>query len=138
LDIVNISTLAAIKPFVNWGVYCATKAGRDMISQVIKEEAALEQVLCHNISLCSFFLIDPPSLQNPDRVKTLNYAPGPLDTDMQTIIRATDDHVPQRDAFRKMHDEGTLIKPDVSAGKLIALLVSRTFQSGSHVDFYDI
>jgi sepiapterin reductase len=83
-------------------------------------------------------LIRSGALQDPDRVKTLNYAPGPLDTDMQTLIRAQDDYEPQREAFKKMHEEGTLIDPAASAAKLIALLETRSFESGAHIDYYDL
>jgi sepiapterin reductase len=65
LVIVNISSLAAIKPFSTWSVYCMGKAAREMFHQVLAEE--------HKNSKSG--------------VKVLNYAPGPLDTDMQKDIR---------------------------------------------------
>lgn len=43
-----------------------------------------------------------PSVQ----IRTLNYAPGPLDTDMQADIRESANMDPQsRDAFRQLHAE---------------------------------
>lgn len=36
--IVNVSSLAAVKPFQSWGVYCAGKAARDMLMGVIAQE----------------------------------------------------------------------------------------------------
>jgi sepiapterin reductase len=57
--IVNVSSLAAIVPFRCWGAYCTGKAARDMLHRCIAEE------------------------EGAAGVQTLNYAPGPLDTDMQ-------------------------------------------------------
>jgi sepiapterin reductase len=57
--IVNVSSLAAIVPFRCWSSYCAGKAARDMLHRCIAEE------------------------EGSAGVKTLSYAPGPLDTDMQ-------------------------------------------------------
>lgn len=40
------------------------------------------------------------------QIRTLNYAPGPLDTDMQADIRGNANMDPQsRDAFRQLHAE---------------------------------
>lgn len=63
LEIVNVSSLAAVMSFESWGYYCAGKAARDMFHKTI----ALEHV--------------------NDGVVVINYAPGPLDTDMQKEIR---------------------------------------------------
>jgi NAD(P)-dependent dehydrogenase (short-subunit alcohol dehydrogenase family) len=63
LIIVNISSLAAIQPFSTWGLYCTGKAARDMFFSTIAAE------------------------NRNGTVSVLNYAPGPLDTDMQTEIR---------------------------------------------------
>jgi sepiapterin reductase len=39
--IVNISSLAAIKAFSSWGVYCMGKAAREMMMMVITEEVCI-------------------------------------------------------------------------------------------------
>ena len=40
------------------------------------------------------------------QVRTLNYAPGPMDTDMQVAIRESSTLPPTvRDMFKKMHTE---------------------------------
>lgn len=83
VDLINISSLAAIRPFHGWGTYCVVKAARDMLHSVV----ALE----HN--------------PEASHVRTLNYAPGPLDTDMQKLIRETDSLDSQRSTFAKMKEE---------------------------------
>lgn len=113
--LVNISSLCAIKPFESWGLYCAGKAARDMYFQVLAEENKLD-----------------------GRVRVLNYAPGPLDTDMQKEIRESptvQDSI--RSVFVDMFEHGKLVTVDQSADKLIALLENNSFESGAHVDFYD-
>ncbi len=74
-----------------------------------------------------------------ENIKTLNYAPGPLDTDMQKHIREEPrSDLATRQIFITMKEEGQLIDPEVSADKLYTVLEGNTYASGSHVDFYDI
>jgi len=115
--IVNISSLAAVKPFVSWGVYCVGKAARDMLSQVVAQEVKEE---------------------NGGHIKTLNYAPGPCDTNMQKEIRESSEHAPTREYFDDMHKKGQLVDPNDTARVLVALLESDSFESGSHVDYFDV
>jgi sepiapterin reductase len=107
--IVNISSLAAIQPFETWSVYCSGKAARDMLMSVIAKEG----------------------------VRTLNYAPGPLDTNMQAEIRQCS-HQPTRDFFIDMHLKGGLVQPKDSADVLTRLLKEDTFESGQHLDYFDV
>lgn len=60
IEVINISSLCAVQPFKSWGLYCAGKAGRDMLFKVLAAE-------------------EP-------NVTVLNYAPGPLDNDMQVRL----------------------------------------------------
>ena len=74
-------------------------------------------------------------------VKTLNYAPGPMDTDMQQEIRESRD-VPAdvRDQFVQMHADNMLVDPAESARRCVHLIApdGPGFDSGSHVDYYDL
>ncbi|NXT32860.1 SPRE reductase, partial [Pelecanoides urinatrix] len=110
--VVNISSLCAVKPFKNWALYCSGKASRDMMFQVL-------------------------ALEEPD-VRVLNYAPGPLDTDMQLLARTKTRDPEMRQYFQSLQESGQLIDCTVSAQKLVNLLEEDTFCSGAHVDFYDI
>ncbi|XP_054058896.1 sepiapterin reductase [Rissa tridactyla] len=110
--VVNISSLCAVKPFKNWALYCSGKASRDMMFQVL-------------------------ALEEPD-VRVLNYAPGPLDTDMQLLARTKTGDPEMRQYFQSLQESGQLIDCTVSAQKLVNLLEEDTFISGAHVDFYDI
>ncbi|NWU89156.1 SPRE reductase, partial [Upupa epops] len=110
--VVNISSLCALKPFKNWALYCSGKAARDMMFQVL-------------------------ALDEPD-VRVLNYAPGPLDTDMQLLARTTTGDLEMRQFFQSLQESGQLIDCTVSAQKLVNLLEEDTFSSGAHVDFFSI
>ncbi|KAI9002728.1 hypothetical protein BC832DRAFT_585343 [Gaertneriomyces semiglobifer] len=127
--IVNVSSLAGIQPFDCWGIYSAGKAARDMIHKVIAlEESLLEEDETQNRN---------NETQNP-RVRVLNYAPGPLDTDMQTRIRQEMPDVALRDVYTDMHVQGKLVDPNTSAVALMRLLEKDEYENGDHVDFYDV
>ncbi|NXN91772.1 SPRE reductase, partial [Rhinopomastus cyanomelas] len=110
--VVNVSSLCALKPFKNWALYCSGKAARNMMFQVL-------------------------ALDEPD-VRVLNYAPGPLDTDMQLLARTETGDQEMRQLFQSLHENGQLIDCTVSAQKLVNLLEENTFSSGAHVDFFSL
>lgn len=114
IDIINVSSLAAIQPFETWGIYCAGKAARDMFHQVL----ALEH--------------------KESALKSLNYAPGPLDTDMQEEIRDSPTvHKQTQEYFIDLKNNNKLVDASISALKLVSIIVDESYQSGSHIDFYD-
>ncbi|XP_021252321.1 sepiapterin reductase [Numida meleagris] len=110
--VVNISSLCALQPFRSWTLYCSGKAARDMMFRVLAAE-------------------------EPD-IRVLNYAPGPLDTDMQLLARTETGDPEIRQQFRSLHESGRLIDCSVSAQKLLRLLEEDSFTSGAHVDFYSV
>lgn len=110
--IINISSLCALKPFSSWVLYCSGKAARDMMFRVLAEE-------------------------EPD-LRVLNYAPGPLDTDMQLEARSNSGDATLRKSFTEMFTQGQLLSCEESCAKLMKLLLENSYTSGAHVDFYDI
>uniref|UniRef100_A0ABM5GKY8 Sepiapterin reductase n=1 Tax=Pogona vitticeps TaxID=103695 RepID=A0ABM5GKY8_9SAUR len=110
--VVNISSLCALQPFKTWSLYCTGKAARDMMFQVLA--------------------VEEPA------VRVLNYAPGPLDTEMQEVARTMSGDQSVREMFLDLKQKGQLLDCDVSAQKLLSLLLTDTFESGAHVDFYDL
>lgn len=118
--IVNISSLAAVQPFGSWGVYCAGKAAREMFHRCLTEEVGKRGTS------------DVPA------VRILNYAPGPLDTNMQTEIRdgpSVDKDTQQ--FYRELKERNQLVSPGASATKLIKIILNEKFETGAHIDFYD-
>jgi NAD(P)-dependent dehydrogenase (short-subunit alcohol dehydrogenase family) len=78
------------------------------------------------------------SSKNLMNIRVLNYAPGPLDTAMQSQIRHQMPNVPLRDTFVDMHQQKALVDPNVSAQALMSLLEKDEFVNGSHVDYFDL
>ncbi|HTM22760.1 MAG TPA: SDR family oxidoreductase, partial [Kofleriaceae bacterium] len=96
--LINISSGAARKGYAGWAAYCASKAAVDLLS----ESVALEE---QEIGL---------------RVHAV--APGVVDTDMQTLIRATSaDRFPSVDRFVQMKEEDTFSTIPHVAQELVAL-----------------
>lgn len=63
-------------------------------------------------------------------LKVLNYAPGPMNTDMARDIRSDEQY---EDDLRS----GKLIDPQVSAAKCVGLALGAGYKSGAHIDFFD-
>lgn len=110
--IVNISSLVAVADFPTMAAYSAGKAAREKYHTIMSKEIGADD----------------------EGIKILNYAPGPLETDMVTEIRSS----AELDGDLRPHFEKKLLDPEDSAGKLIKLLLSNEFESGSHVDYYDL
>ncbi|MBK7471227.1 MAG: SDR family NAD(P)-dependent oxidoreductase [Betaproteobacteria bacterium] len=98
--VVNISSGSGRRPIAGSGVYCAAKAGLDMVSRV----AALEvEAAGRAVTICSL-------------------APGIIDTDMQVVARgATAAELPDVARFREFKSEGLLKSAAAVARKIIEL-----------------
>ncbi|XP_029023975.1 sepiapterin reductase a [Betta splendens] len=110
--VVNVSSLCAVQPYPTWVLYCSGKAARDMMFRVLAEE-------------------------EPD-IRVLSYAPGPLDTAMQTEARSTTADPKMKQMISDLFAQGRLLSCEESSAKLMKLLLEDKFTSGSHVDIYDV
>eukprot|EP00644_Phytophthora_capsici_P009068 jgi/Phyca11/504202/fgenesh2_kg.PHYCAscaffold_6_\ len=116
LVIVNVTSLCGIEPFKTHMMYCTGKAAREMHHRVIATEQA-------------------PS----GKVRVLQYSPGPMDTDMQKTIRECPRVDPElRKQFEDMKVQGTLIPPAQSSERGVKLAITGEYESGAHVDYYDL
>ncbi|KAI8854981.1 hypothetical protein BC829DRAFT_359451 [Chytridium lagenaria] len=131
VTVINISSLAAIEPFDCWGIYSCGKAAREMFHRNV----AVEELLIQQEEAATSGELESPI---QPRVRTLNYAPGPLNTDMQKNIRDEMPDVPLRSLYVTMHEEGKLVDPNDSARVLVELLDSGNFENGAHIDYYDV
>ena len=96
--LVNISSGAAATVYVGWAPYCASKAAVDMLTAVVADEE-------RDAGLTAYAL-----------------SPGAVDTDMQSLIRATPSTVvPAADRFRRLHAEGRLNSPEWVAEFILGL-----------------
>ena len=112
--IVNISSLAAVsQEFSGMGIYSAGKAAREMYHSLVAKDEG-----------------------NPDALKVLNYAPGPLETTMTDDIKQSSGL--QDTELQSSFRQSDMLDPQQSAQKLIRLLEKDDFESGSHVDYFDL
>ncbi len=114
--ILNISSGAGKNPYFGWSAYCTSKAGIDMFSRTVS--------------------VEQKEAKNP--VEVISFAPGVVDTEMQSEIRSTDEedfiNLPR---FKEMHETGVLQDSD-TVGKFIAdYLQSDRFEDGGVVDIRD-
>ncbi len=112
--IVNISSLVAVsKDFSGLGIYSAGKAAREMYHSLMARDEETSKGL-----------------------KILNYAPGPLQTSMTEDIQFSKglDKTDLQASFR----ETQMLDPRDSAKKLIRLIETNEFESGSHIDYFDL
>ena len=110
--VVNVSSLAAIQEMPFLSLYCIGKAARDMLHKCLACEEGDTRVL--------------------------NYAPGPLETDMSMDIQQNSGNKSSREFFKELREQNKIIDPDESAGKLMKILIEDNYKSGAHIDFYDI
>ncbi|GLE04099.1 hypothetical protein PINS_up013010 [Pythium insidiosum] len=119
LSIVNITSLCGIEPFRTHGWYCTSKAAREMHHRVLAAEY--------------------DGSNGRRRVRILSYSPGPMDTDMQSTLRESSRVHPEYVAmFNKLKADGTLLAPEASSRRGVRLVLSDSFESGAHVDYYDL
>jgi len=112
LRIINVSSLLAVKEFPGLALYAAGKAARDMLMKAVAADAAAQG----------------------QRVKTLSWAPGPMQTAMAEEIRDTCADAGVREMFRTMQ----YMDLAESAGRLMDLLRADEYESGTHIDVYDV
>jgi len=101
--ILHISSGAGRHPFPGWSIYCASKAALDHHARV----AVLDKE--SGLRICSL-------------------APGVIDTDMQTEIRATPiEHFPIREHFHALKRNNELSPPTDCARRLVDYLLAEQF-----------
>ena len=99
--VLNISSGAGRTPIDGWNVYCSTKAGLDMFSQVLNEEIKI----------------------NNSNMRVLSLAPGIIDTGMQTQIRdAEQSNFSNIEKFIEYKKEGDLTQPEITAKQVLRFI----------------
>jgi sepiapterin reductase len=114
--VVNVSSGAGRRPIAGWAAYCAAKAGLDQFSRVVA--------------------LDEQGQPNPARIVSL--APGVIDTDMQTHLRAADPAgFPDLERFKQLKASGQLASPDAAAARVLAYLQRADFGTDPVADVRD-
>ncbi len=116
-QIISISSGAAINPYESWAMYCASKAGVDMMTKVISKEQK----------------------DIPNGVSTVSIYPGIVDTDMQTSARNTPkENFKSVQRFIDFHENGELFTPEQVASKIYNLDISGELKNGRILDIRTI
>jgi NAD(P)-dependent dehydrogenase (short-subunit alcohol dehydrogenase family) len=99
--ICNVSSGAGLVAIGGWAAYCAVKTGLDQLSKTMA--------------------LDEKRLANPARI--VSVAPGIIDTDMQTMLRASDAaDFPDLARFKEFKATGQLASPKDAAARLLAFI----------------
>ncbi len=99
--VINVSSGGATTPYDGWGIYCASKAALEMLTQCVAKE---QELILSNIK---FFSI----------------APGVMDTKMQEEIRNSDEEAFSRKAkFVKLNKNHQLYNVQEVAAKYIEIV----------------
>lgn len=114
LRIMHISSGAARNPYPGWSIYGATKAALDHHARCVATDGR-------------------------DSLRICALAPGVIDTDMQTRIRASaDEHFPLKDKFVALKAEGRLSTPQSTARAAVDYLLSEKFGSQPVADLREL
>lgn len=107
--VINISSGAGQNPYFGWGAYCTTKAGLNMFTKCVGVEEADKEY----------------------PVKVISFAPGVIDTNMQSQIRQIQkEDFTQVDRFIALKENNQLLSPQYVAEAVIHLLEAEDFEQG--------
>jgi len=111
--IINISSGAAINPYESWSLYCASKAGVDMMTKVLsKEQKRIKK-----------------------GIKIISIYPGIVDTDMQEKVRTTPkEKFKSVQRFIDFYEHGDLFSPEQVAQKIYQLEITGKLKNGRILD----
>lgn len=114
--VLNISSGLGRRAMASQAAYCAAKAGMDHFTRCV----ALDEA------------------QKANGARVCSLAPGVIDTDMQTQLRAADTTVfPDRDNFVRLKSGGQLTSPDEAASRVLAYLARADYGAEPVADVRD-
>jgi len=114
--VLNISSGAGRRAIAGWSVYCTAKAGLDQLSRVMAEDES----------------------RRPNGAKIVSLAPGVIDTDMQSQLRAADGAgFPDQPRFKELKASGQLASAADAAARVLAYLARPEFGANPVADVRD-
>ena len=113
--IVNVSSGAAHSVLAGSAMYCAAKAGLEMLTRVIAAE------------------------QGAEGIRAVSLRPGILDTDMQLFMRSQPGSVlPTVAMFQGFHDSGQLVQPDTAAARIADRIIAGAIEQGRQYSYSEL
>lgn len=114
--VLSISSGAAVNAYPDMSIYCTGKAGLEMFTKSCAAEQEKEKY--------------PVSL--------MAVAPGIIDTDMQTDMRAVpEEQFRHKQKFVSLKQNGQLVSPQQAGQQLVDILFSASFKNGDCIDVRD-
>lgn len=138
--VINITSLYGIEAGIGCGQYCSMKAAREMYFKVyVFFNILFLHPRNHEVNIIFFFnmlFVQVFALENPD-IDVLNYAPGPVNTDMFTMAckKIADPKV--KKMFNEMREKKTVLTTEQTINRLVQVLEEHKYNSADHVDYYD-
>lgn len=74
---------------------------------------------------------------NDPLLTVLNYAPGPVQTEMTAEIENNAVATDVRAVFKGLRVEKTILQPIDTTIKFIEIIENGNYESGAHIDYYD-
>ena len=113
--IINVSSGAAQTVLPGSAMYCAAKAGLEMLTRTLAAE------------------------QGANGVRVITLRPGILDTDMQAFMRSqAEDVLPTAGLFKGFHERHQLVAPSVAAAKIVEKIVLAKVEQGRTYSYADL
>ncbi|HEY3178655.1 MAG TPA: SDR family NAD(P)-dependent oxidoreductase [Casimicrobiaceae bacterium] len=113
--IVNVSSGAAETVLPGSAIYCAAKAGLEMLTRTLAAE------------------------QGQNGIRVIALRPGIIDTGMQTFMRSQPAGVlPTASLFKGFHERQQLVAPDVAARKIVDKVVLARVEQGRTYSYADL
>ncbi|MEH7110102.1 (S)-benzoin forming benzil reductase [Bacillus sp. JJ1764] len=117
VQVINITSGAAVRPIEGWSIYCSSKAGLNMFTQTAAQEQ--KELNTHH--------------------KIIAFSPGIMDTDMQAQIRSSsEDAFKELEKFKEFKEKNMLRKTDVVADALVNLVLCGDVESGKIYNVNDL
>ncbi|MBI0577607.1 (S)-benzoin forming benzil reductase [Neobacillus cucumis] len=117
LQVINITSGAAVRSIEGWSVYCSAKAGLNMFTQTV----ALEQVAAKS------------------KHKIYALSPGIMDTKMQETIRSSSNEAfKELERFKEFKENNMLLPPEKVANALVDLALSGEAETGRIYNVNDL
>jgi len=113
--IINVSSGAAQTVLPGSAMYCAAKAGLEMLTRTLAAE------------------------QGANGVRVITLRPGILDTDMQVFMRSqAEDVLPTAGLFKGFHERGQLVAPNVAAARIVDKIVLARVEQGRTYSYAEL
>jgi benzil reductase ((S)-benzoin forming) len=113
--VINVSSAGALTPLPGEAVYCAAKAGIEMLTRVLAAE------------------------QQAAGFRAIAVRPGVMDTDLQAHARAQPpDVLPGAELLRELHRQERLVAPAAVASKIVTRLVVGYVEHGRTYSYREL